>query len=90
MRSQDLIDALTTRSIMTQGEVVTVTMDVNASQDVRDAFVKGIYGRMFIWIVEKINSAIYKKNIGHKHSIGVLDIFGFESFDHNRCVIMIS
>jgi myosin-7 len=25
-----------------------------------DAFVKGIYGKMFIWIVEKINSAIYK------------------------------
>ncbi|CAF4575753.1 unnamed protein product, partial [Rotaria magnacalcarata] len=28
--------------------------------DVRDAFVKGIYGKMFIWIVEKINSAIFK------------------------------
>jgi len=26
----------------------------------RDAFVKGIYGKMFIWIVEKINSAIFK------------------------------
>jgi hypothetical protein len=25
-----------------------------------DAFVKGIYGKMFIWIVEKINSAIFK------------------------------
>jgi myosin heavy subunit len=27
-----------------------------------DAFVKGIYGKMFIWIVEKINSAIFKPN----------------------------
>lgn len=25
-----------------------------------DAFVKGIYGKMFIWIVDKINSAIFK------------------------------
>lgn len=27
--------------------------------DVRDAFVKGIYGRVFIWIVSKINQAVY-------------------------------
>lgn len=26
----------------------------------RDAFVKGIYGKMFIWIVDKINSTIFK------------------------------
>jgi myosin heavy subunit len=29
-----------------------------------DAFVKGIYGKMFIWIVEKINSAIYRPKEG--------------------------
>jgi len=49
---------------------------------------QGIYGRMFIWIVEKINEAIYKPtNPGQKiQSIGVLDIFGFELFDNNRFV----
>lgn len=87
VRGQDLIDALTTRTIFTQGETVTVTMSSTASHDVRDAFVKGIYGRMFIWIVDKINIAIFKRKPTPSHfrsSIGVLDIFGFENFDTNR------
>jgi myosin-7 len=57
--------------------------------DVRDAFVKGIYGRMFIWIVQKINKAIFraKEHPGtFRTSIGVLDIFGFENFGTNRFV----
>ncbi|XP_052782593.1 myosin-VIIa-like isoform X3 [Mya arenaria] len=84
--AQDLIDALTTKTIVTRGESVTSAMGVNQSMDVRDAFVKGIYGRMFVWIVEKINIAIFKPKSNPKHfrsSIGVLDIFGFESFDVN-------
>ncbi|KAL5004977.1 hypothetical protein ScPMuIL_018433 [Solemya velum] len=86
VRTQDLIDALTTRTIVTRGESVTSTMNTESSQDVRDAFVKGIYGRMFVWIVEKINLAIYKsqkKAKQFRQCIGVLDIFGFESFDKN-------
>nr|KAG5708274.1 hypothetical protein BaRGS_021208 [Batillaria attramentaria] len=85
VRAQDLIDALTTKTIFTKGESVTSTMDTTSARDVRDAFVKGIYGRMFVWIVEKINGAIYRPAAsGHyRRSIGVLDIFGFENFDHN-------
>lgn len=84
--AQDLIDSLTTKTIFTRGESVTSTMDTTAALDVRDAFVKGIYGRMFVWIVEKINAAIYKpvQAGNYRRSIGVLDIFGFENFDHNR------
>lgn len=49
---------------------------------------QGIYGRLFVWIVDKINAAIYKppsqdlKNC--RRSIGLLDIFGFENFTVNR------
>lgn len=49
---------------------------------------QAIYGRLFVWIVEKINSAIYKpaseESSDTRHSIGLLDIFGFENFDQNR------
>ena len=84
VRAQDLIDALTTRTLFTKGESVTSTLDTMAALDVRDAFVKGIYGRMFIWIVDKINRAIFKPATGLRRCIGVLDIFGFENFDKNR------
>lgn len=52
--------------------------------DVRDAFAKGIYGRLFIWIVNKLNCAIRKSDEMDTSSIGVLDIFGFENFSVNR------
>jgi myosin-7 len=52
--------------------------------DVRDAFAKGIYGRLFIWIVTKLNCAIRKSDEMDTSSIGVLDIFGFENFSINR------
>lgn len=49
---------------------------------------QGIYGRLFVWIVEKINAAIYKPPSlevkDSRRSIGLLDIFGFENFTVNR------
>ncbi len=49
---------------------------------------QGIYGRLFVWIVEKINAAIYKPPSlelrAVRRSIGLLDIFGFENFTVNR------
>ncbi|XP_076454167.1 myosin-VIIa-like isoform X2 [Babylonia areolata] len=83
VKAQDLVDALTTRTLFTKGETVTSTIDTGAAVDVRDAFVKGIYGRMFVWIVDKINKAIYRPSGAYRRSIGVLDIFGFENFDKN-------
>ena len=82
---RDLMIALTTKTIFTSGETVTSTLAEHQSVDVRDAFVKGIYGRLFIWIVDKINAAIFKpKQTGtYRKSIGVLDIFGFENFENN-------
>ena len=81
--------ALTTKTIFTRGESVSTTLAAAASTDVRDAFVKGIYGRMFIGIINRINMAIYRPvtaGAQRRTSIGVLDIFGFEDFNKNRCV----
>uniref|UniRef100_A0A1B0D0B9 Myosin class i heavy chain n=1 Tax=Phlebotomus papatasi TaxID=29031 RepID=A0A1B0D0B9_PHLPP len=80
---QPLIDALTRKTLFAHGETVVSTLSREQSVDVRDAFVKGIYGRLFILIVKKINSAIYRPRASSRNSIGVLDIFGFENFDHN-------
>ena len=80
---KSLIEALTTKTIFASGETVVSTMSREQSVDVRDAFSKGIYGRLFVWVVSKINQAIYHPRAGHFTSIGVLDIFGFENFDSN-------
>lgn len=81
---QQLIDALTRKTLFAHGETVVSTLSRDQSVDVRDAFVKGIYGRLFVLIVRKINSAIFKPKSTSRNAIGVLDIFGFENFDNNR------
>ena len=54
-----LVDALTSRSTLARGELIFSPIGVEKSVNVRDALVKGIYGRVFISIVEQINIAIY-------------------------------
>uniref|UniRef100_A0AAY5KPM6 Myosin VIIAb n=1 Tax=Esox lucius TaxID=8010 RepID=A0AAY5KPM6_ESOLU len=81
---KDVMSCLTTRTLITRGESVSTPLSIEQGLDVRDAFVKGIYGRLFVWIVDKINAAIFRppsceSNIVRR-SIGLLDIFGFENF----------
>ncbi|KAE8294892.1 Unconventional myosin-VIIa [Larimichthys crocea] len=84
---KDLMNCLTSRTLITRGETVSTPLSMEQALDVRDAFVKGIYGRLFVWIVEKINAAIYKpassQSKALRRSIGLLDIFGFENFTVN-------
>lgn len=51
-----------------RGEAVTSPMNMNMARDVKDALVKGIYGRLFIWIVEKINATIQAKVLKNEKS----------------------
>uniref|UniRef100_A0A3B3UW20 Unconventional myosin-VIIa-like n=1 Tax=Poecilia latipinna TaxID=48699 RepID=A0A3B3UW20_9TELE len=82
-----LADSLTHRSFMTNRERVTKALSAEQATDCRDAFVKAIYNKLFIWIVGKINSVIYEKLSDKPSSsllsIGLLDIFGFENFQTN-------
>ncbi|VDP83149.1 unnamed protein product [Echinostoma caproni] len=79
--------ALTSKRLFTGGECVTSCLSRAAAMTVRDALVKAIYSQLFVWIVRKINTAVYKpvhaSNPRGTNSIGVLDIFGFENFTRN-------
>ncbi len=77
-----LIQGLTQKTIFAHGERVISSISRDQAMDGRDAFVKAIYGNIFLMIVEKINKTIFKET-RNKTSIGVLDIFGFENFDNN-------
>ena len=54
---------LTNRSTFARGEVIVSPIRSEQSLDVRDAFAKGVYGRVFVWIVGKINQAVYKPTV---------------------------
>ncbi|KAA8534806.1 hypothetical protein F0562_029752 [Nyssa sinensis] len=80
--AKNLEDALIQRVMVTPEEVITRTLDPGAALGSRDALAKTIYSRLFDWIVEKINISI-GQDPNSKSLIGVLDIYGFESFKHN-------
>ncbi|XP_058950063.2 unconventional myosin-VIIa [Pocillopora verrucosa] len=83
---ENLIEAFTSRSTFARGEMIFSPVSAVKAVDIRDAFVKGIYGRIFVWIVNKINAAIFTDKLDRsafRSSIGVLDIFGFENFNSN-------
>ncbi|XP_057601473.1 unconventional myosin-VIIb isoform X2 [Hippopotamus amphibius kiboko] len=87
VKDEALRDCLIKHSITIRGEFVTRPLNITQAADRRDAFVKGIYGHLFLWIVKKINAAIFippaqdPKNV--RRTIGLLDIFGFENFQQN-------
>uniref|UniRef100_A0A0N4ZLT2 Myosin motor domain-containing protein n=1 Tax=Parastrongyloides trichosuri TaxID=131310 RepID=A0A0N4ZLT2_PARTI len=90
--SKDIISALTTKTLIMRNEKVISSLDGIQALNVRDALVKVLYGRLFSYIINKINEAIFKpticcdssnSNIIKKQSIGILDIFGFENFQTN-------
>lgn len=70
------------RKIVTANEVLTKPLTISQAYFARDALSKHIYSSLFSWIVEELNKALFgfaKKN----KFIGVLDIYGFETFEFN-------
>ena len=58
--------------------------------DSRDALAKGIYGRLFNWLIARINSLIDEPRAhGTNQLISVLDIFGFEQVGYTSIHISI-
>ncbi|XP_047269392.1 myosin-6 isoform X1 [Capsicum annuum] len=77
-----LEDSLCKRVIVTRGETITKWLDPEAAAISRDALAKIVYSRLFDWLVDKINNSI-GQDPNSKSLIGVLDIYGFESFKTN-------
>ncbi|KAH0901403.1 hypothetical protein HID58_040906 [Brassica napus] len=79
---QALEDSLCKRVIVTRDESITKWLDPETAALSRDALAKTVYSRLFDWIVNKINDSI-GQDPDSKYLIGVLDIYGFESFKTN-------
>ena len=67
---------------MKRGSVYHVPLNPVQATAVRDALAKAIYNNLFDWIVERVNVSL-QAFPGADKSIGILDIYGFEIFEHN-------
>ncbi|KAK7881492.1 hypothetical protein WMY93_029901 [Mugilogobius chulae] len=87
IRSDELQEALTTHCVVARGETIVRTNTVEKATVVRDAMSKALYGRLFSWIVNRINSLLRPDSQQGENdqslNIGILDIFGFENFKKN-------
>ncbi|KAL0994280.1 hypothetical protein UPYG_G00120170 [Umbra pygmaea] len=85
----DLKDALTHKKLTAKGEEMISPLNFEQAVAARDALAKAVYGRTFTWLVAKINQSLAFKDDMHNSSkgsssvIGLLDIYGFEVFQHN-------
>ncbi|XP_074652154.1 unconventional myosin-Ia-like [Tubulanus polymorphus] len=80
---QILYQALTRKSVETNDDKVEVDLNASDGSYARDALCKALYSRLFSWIVNKINESIRVKTKDKRKVMGVLDIYGFEIFEHN-------
>ncbi|XP_051533560.1 unconventional myosin-Vb isoform X2 [Myxocyprinus asiaticus] len=70
------------RKLVTTSETYVKNMAHAQAVNARDALAKHIYAHLFDWIVEHINKALHTSTKQHSF-IGVLDIYGFETFEIN-------
>ena len=79
---QDLVAALSTKKITTPDrKVITTPLDKEKAESSRDALAKVIYGRMFNWLVKRLNKSTECDSGVSKRFIGILDIYGFEDLE---------
>ncbi|XP_034943437.1 unconventional myosin-Va isoform X2 [Chelonus insularis] len=70
------------RKIVSMRDVILKPMNVEQAMGARDALAKHIYAELFNYIVTRINDSLRSK-IKAQSFIGVLDIYGFETFEIN-------
>uniref|UniRef100_A0A8D3A8G4 Unconventional myosin-VI n=1 Tax=Scophthalmus maximus TaxID=52904 RepID=A0A8D3A8G4_SCOMX len=86
LEQDDLRVSLTTRVMLTtaggaKGTVIKVPLKVEQANNARDALGKAVYSRLFDHVVTRVNQCFPFDSSAN--FIGVLDIAGFEYFEHN-------
>ncbi|XP_058243410.1 unconventional myosin-Va isoform X7 [Hemibagrus wyckioides] len=79
---QDMAHWLCHKKLKTASETYIKPVPRVQAMNSRDALAKHIYAKLFNWIVEHVNKALHSSVKQHSF-IGVLDIYGFETFEIN-------
>jgi myosin-1 len=78
---QTLINSLVTRVMTTMNETYDIPLNPTQATAVRNALAAAMYSELFNYIIVILNKVLDKGN--KSKSIGILDIYGFEIFEHN-------
>uniref|UniRef100_A0A8C6LXS6 Unconventional myosin-VI n=1 Tax=Nothobranchius furzeri TaxID=105023 RepID=A0A8C6LXS6_NOTFU len=86
LEEDDLRVSLTSRVMLTsaggaKGTAIKVPLKVEQANNARDALAKAVYSRLFDHVVTRVNQCFPFDSSAN--FIGVLDIAGFEYFEHN-------
>uniref|UniRef100_A0A8R1HU94 Uncharacterized protein n=1 Tax=Caenorhabditis japonica TaxID=281687 RepID=A0A8R1HU94_CAEJA len=81
--SEEFLKALTKPRVKVGTEWVSKGQNCEQVVWAVGAMAKGLYSRVFNWLVKKCNLTLDQKGIDRDYFIGVLDIAGFEIFDFN-------
>ncbi|XP_072551560.1 unconventional myosin-Va isoform X1 [Salminus brasiliensis] len=79
---QDMSHWLCHKKLKTASETYIKPIPKLQAINARDALAKHIYAKLFNWIVDHVNKALHS-NVKQHSFIGVLDIYGFETFEIN-------
>ncbi|KAJ2743123.1 Myosin type-2 heavy chain 1 [Coemansia sp. BCRC 34301] len=76
---------LTKRQIVTRHDHILAKVNKAQALVIRDSIAKFIYSRLFDWILGPINASLLPTSVDEQATrfVGVLDIYGFEHFEHN-------
>lgn len=89
LEEKDVMEAILTKLLTIGGKTIKKPSSVAMAEDKRDALAKMTYSCIFLWLIESINRTLddtgnhLESYNEHKGFIGVLDIYGFETFDIN-------
>ncbi|XP_058854701.1 unconventional myosin-Va-like isoform X1 [Acipenser ruthenus] len=79
---QDMSQWLCHKKLKTAAETYIKPIPKLQAVNARDALAKHIYAKLFDWIVDHVNKAL-RSTVSQNSFIGVLDIYGFETFEIN-------
>ena len=81
VNENDLTISLVMKPFHSKNETIMTTLKKDQCIGLRDSLSKGLYEKLFNWLVKRMNMSSHDSN--DLLTIGLLDIFGFEKFETN-------
>jgi len=80
-----LLESINHKTVQMGGKrasIVKVPQNADQATQIRDALAKEMYSRIFDFVISKVNYAMRAQGCPG-NTLGILDIYGFEIFEHN-------